>query len=50
VSGNIAAAQRAATETGSVAATVLGAAGSLSREAAHLRAEVERFLAGVRAA
>jgi methyl-accepting chemotaxis protein len=50
VSGNIAAAQRAATETGSAAATVLTAAGSLSRDSARLRTEVERFLAGVRAA
>ena len=50
VSGNIAAAQRAATETGSAATTVLSAAGSLSRDSERLRTEVERFLAGVRAA
>ena len=50
VSGNVAAAQRATTETGSAAGTVLTAAGSLSRDAAELRTEVERFLEGVRAA
>ena len=50
VSGNVAAAQRATTETGSAAGTVLTAAGSLSRDAAELRTEVERFLESVRAA
>jgi methyl-accepting chemotaxis protein len=50
VSGNVAAAQRATTETGSAAGTVLSAAGSLARDAAELRTEVERFLDGVRAA
>jgi len=39
----------AVTETNTVAADVLGAAGSVSREADQLRGEVERFLAGVRA-
>jgi methyl-accepting chemotaxis protein len=50
VSGNVAAAQRAATETGSAAGNVLTAAGSLSKESNNLRTEVERFLAGIRAA
>jgi methyl-accepting chemotaxis protein len=50
VSRNVAAAQRAVSETKTVAAGVLDAAGSVSREAVELRTEVERFLAGVRAA
>jgi methyl-accepting chemotaxis protein len=50
VSVNIVAAQRAASETGAAATTVLAAAGMLSREAEVLRTEVDSFLAGVRAA
>ena len=50
VSRNVAAAQRAVSETKTVAAGVLDAAGSVTRETAELRGEVERFLAGVRAA
>jgi methyl-accepting chemotaxis protein len=50
VSRNVAAAQRAVSETKTVAAGVLDAAGSVTREAGQLRGEVERFLAGVRAA
>jgi hypothetical protein len=43
-------AQRAAAETGGIAANVPTAAAALSREAERLRSEVEDFLAGVRAA
>ncbi|MDB5406463.1 MAG: methyl-accepting chemotaxis receptor/sensory transducer [Rhodospirillales bacterium] len=50
VSDNVAAAQRAAAETGGIAVNVLSAAGAVSREAERLRSEVDRFLAGVRAA
>ncbi len=50
VSQNVGAAQRAVSETKSVAAGVLDAAGSVTRETAQLRGEVERFLADVRAA
>jgi methyl-accepting chemotaxis protein len=50
VSENVAAAQRAVSETKTVAAGVLDAAGSVTRETAQLRSEVERFLADVRAA
>ncbi len=50
VSVNVAGAQQAASETGAAASTVLAAAGTLSREADRLRAEVDSFLAGVRAA
>ena len=50
VSQNVAAAQRAVAETKTVAAGVLDAAGSVTRETAELRGEVERFLADVRAA
>ncbi|MDR3536916.1 MAG: methyl-accepting chemotaxis protein [Acetobacteraceae bacterium] len=50
VSVNVSDAQRAVSETSGVAAGVLGAAGSLSRDAEGLRTEVERFLAQVRAA
>jgi methyl-accepting chemotaxis protein len=50
VSDNVAVAQKAAAETGGIAANVLSAAAALSREAELLRAEVESFLAGVRAA
>ena len=50
VSNNVAAAQRAVSETKTVASNVLDSAGSVTREAARLRGEVERFLADVRAA
>ncbi|WP_158240483.1 methyl-accepting chemotaxis protein [Telmatospirillum siberiense] len=49
VSDDVSVAQRAASKTGSVAANVLGAAGSLAQEAERLRAEVDCFLQGVRA-
>jgi methyl-accepting chemotaxis protein len=50
VAGNVATAQQAVSETGSVAANVLGAAGRLSAEAERLKSEVAGFLQGVRAA
>ena len=50
VSGNIASVNQAATETGTAATQVLGAASSLSREAEKLRMEVDSFIATVRAA
>ncbi len=50
VSANVSAVHRAVAETDSVAAGVLGASATLSREAARLQSEVAGFLAGVRAA
>lgn len=50
VSSSIGTVTMAASETGQVAAQVLEAAGSLSVEAGHLRKEVEKFIASVRAA
>jgi methyl-accepting chemotaxis protein len=50
VTHNIAGVAGAAEETGAAAAQVLGAASDLSRQSEHLRAEVARFLATVRAA
>ncbi|HEX4367126.1 MAG TPA: cache domain-containing protein [Rhodopila sp.] len=50
VAGNVSTAQHAVSETGSVAANVLGAAGRLSSEAERLKSEVAGFLEGVRAA
>jgi methyl-accepting chemotaxis protein len=50
VSQNVAAAQRAVSETKTVATSVLDSAGHVTREAGALRNEVERFLANVRAA
>jgi methyl-accepting chemotaxis protein len=50
VSGYVVAAQRAVSETGSIASSVLDAAGTLSQEAKRLRAEVDDFLKGVLAA
>jgi methyl-accepting chemotaxis protein len=41
---------RGAEETGAASGEVLGAAGQLATESNHLRAEVEKFLADVRAA
>jgi methyl-accepting chemotaxis protein len=50
VTGNITGVAQAAEETGAAATQVLGAASELSRQSEHLRSEVERFLANVRAA
>ncbi|MCJ2134175.1 MCP four helix bundle domain-containing protein [Methylobacterium sp. J-026] len=50
VTSNIAGVAGAAEETGAAASQVLGAASELSRQSEHLAAEVERFLATVRAA
>ncbi|SFG43062.1 methyl-accepting chemotaxis protein [Methylobacterium gossipiicola] len=47
---NIAGVARASSETGAAATQVLGSAAELSRQSEHLRAEVDRFLATVRAA
>jgi methyl-accepting chemotaxis protein len=41
---------RGASETGTASAQVLGSAQALSRESGHLKAEVEKFVATVRAA
>jgi methyl-accepting chemotaxis protein len=49
VSGNVAAARRVVAEAGTISATVLGAAGALSRDAERLQSEVASFLSGVRA-
>jgi methyl-accepting chemotaxis protein len=50
VTTNIAGVAGAAEETGAAASQVLGAASELSRQSEHLSAEVQRFLATVRAA
>jgi methyl-accepting chemotaxis protein len=50
VSENIAAVNQAATETGAAASQVLQSAGELSKQGELLRAEVDKFLAEVRAA
>ncbi|MDQ2104371.1 methyl-accepting chemotaxis protein [Azospirillum isscasi] len=50
VTTNITEVSDGATQTGSAATEVLGAAGELSRQSEALRTEVERFLAGIRAA
>ncbi|PKU23826.1 methyl-accepting chemotaxis protein [Telmatospirillum siberiense] len=50
VSGNVTAAHKAVSQTGSIATTLLNSAASLSRDAAQLRSEVEAFLAEVRTA
>jgi methyl-accepting chemotaxis protein len=50
VTTNIASVSQAATETGSAAARVLGAAQDLSREAERLTGEVDHFVADIRAA
>ncbi len=50
VTGNIVGVASAAEETGAAASQVLGAASELSRQSEHLKAEVMRFLATVRAA
>jgi methyl-accepting chemotaxis protein len=50
VSGNIAGVNEAAHETGSVSVAVLASAEKLGRQAAAMRADVDRFLANIRAA
>ncbi|WP_267427592.1 methyl-accepting chemotaxis protein [Methylobacterium sp. GC_Met_2] len=50
VTSNISGVAGAAEETGAAASQVLGAASELSRQSEHLKAEVGRFLATVRAA
>ena len=50
VTSNIAGVAQASEETGAAATQVLASASELSRQSEHLRAEVARFLAGVRAA
>jgi methyl-accepting chemotaxis protein len=50
VSSNIARVNQAASETGTAASEVLQATGDLSKQAEMLRAEVDKFLAGIRAA
>ncbi|QQP94029.1 HAMP domain-containing protein (plasmid) [Skermanella sp. TT6] len=50
VSGNVVQVTQAAGQTGAAASQVLGASGELARQAEALRREVERFLAGIRAA
>ena len=50
VSSNIAGVSQAATETGSAASEIHSAAGELSQQSEKLRNEVDKFLAGVRAA
>ncbi len=50
VTANIAGVAQASEETGAAAAQVLASASELSRQSEHLNAEVNRFLAGVRAA
>ena len=50
VTTNITEVSDGATQTGSAATQVRGAAGELSRQSEILRTEVERFLAGIRAA
>ncbi|WP_191970732.1 methyl-accepting chemotaxis protein [Methylobacterium soli] len=50
VTGNIAGVARIAEDTGAAAGQVLSAASDLSGQSGHLRAEVDRFLASVRAA
>jgi methyl-accepting chemotaxis protein len=50
VTSNIAGVSQAASETGSAASQVLGASSELSKQSEQLRLEVEKFLAGVKAA
>jgi methyl-accepting chemotaxis protein len=50
IATNIEGVSRAATDTGSAATQVLGAAGELSKQAETLRRDVDEFLATVRAA
>jgi methyl-accepting chemotaxis protein len=50
VAGNIAEVNRGATETGAASGQVLNSAQTLSAESARLRAELDRFMANIRAA
>jgi len=50
VASNITDVNRGANETGTASAQVLSSAQALSRESGHLKAEVEKFVASVRAA
>jgi methyl-accepting chemotaxis protein len=50
VSTNITEVNRGATETGSASEEVLNSAQTLSSESARLRAELDRFMANIRAA
>ncbi|MDP4021210.1 methyl-accepting chemotaxis protein [Methylobacterium sp. NEAU 140] len=50
VTGNIAGVARASQEAGAAASEVLASASELSRQAAYLSTEVDRFISGVRAA
>ncbi|CAO3438151.1 methyl-accepting chemotaxis protein [Azospirillum doebereinerae] len=50
VTENITDVNRGATQTGAAATQMLGAAGELSRQSEMMKSEVERFLAGIRAA
>ncbi|MCJ2136594.1 methyl-accepting chemotaxis protein, partial [Methylobacterium sp. J-026] len=50
VTSNIVGVAGAAEETGRAAGQVLGAASELSRQSEHLTAEIDRFLANIRAA
>ncbi|MBV8538536.1 MAG: MCP four helix bundle domain-containing protein [Alphaproteobacteria bacterium] len=50
VSSNVAGVQQSVSRTGQAASEVLGASGELSKQAEHLRGEVDSFLAKIRAA
>jgi methyl-accepting chemotaxis protein len=50
VSSNVAGVQQSVSRTGHAATEVLGASGELSKQAEHLRGEVDSFLAKIRAA
>jgi methyl-accepting chemotaxis protein len=50
VSENIGGVTQAAADTGAAASQVLGSAGELAKQSETLRREVDKFLAGVRAA
>jgi methyl-accepting chemotaxis protein len=50
VASNITDVNNGASETGAASAQVLGSAQTLARESSHLKAEVEKFVAMVRAA
>ncbi len=50
VTSNISGVSQAASETGTAASQVLGASSELSKQSEQLRGQVERFLAGVKAA
>ena len=50
VADNISAVNRGATETGTASAQMLASARALAAESSHLKTELEKFLATVRAA